>query len=40
MENKNALQIIETARSKGALAFVGQGISETVPLYKLEPTEI
>jgi hypothetical protein len=40
MDNKNALSIIESAKKGGALAFVGQGISETVPLYKLEPTQI
>jgi hypothetical protein len=42
MDNRNAtaLAIIEKARAGGALAFVGQGVSETVPLYKLEPTQI
>ncbi len=40
MDNQNALTIIDDARKRGALVYVGQGVSQTVPLYKLEPTEI
>lgn len=40
MSNTNALSVIKDAKNRGALVFVGQGIAETVPLYKLEATEI
>jgi|GEM_PF-3239289 len=40
MDNKTALAVIEKARAGGALAYVGQGIAETVPLYKLEVSVI
>ena len=40
MDTKNALMIINDAAKNGALAFVGQGIAEVVPLYKLEATVI
>lgn len=38
MDNSRALAIIEKARGSGALAFVGQGLGETVPLYKPDVT--
>lgn len=38
MDNAKAIAIIDKARSSGALAFVGQGFGDVVPLYKPDVT--